>query len=70
MAYTFTSEDLKNEPDQERREPYVSSGLTINVCTVFNIAFCSLVNVCNTSFSSQMRNIGYNRDRSLFISNL
>jgi hypothetical protein len=59
----------KNELDQERRAPYVSSGL-INVCKVFNIAFCSLVNVWNTSFSSQKRNTGFNRDRSLFISNL
>jgi hypothetical protein len=38
IAYTFTSQDLKNELDKERREPYVSSGL-INVCMVFNIVF-------------------------------
>jgi len=38
IAYTFTSQDLKNELDEERREPYVSSGL-INVCMVFDIVF-------------------------------
>ena len=35
MTYTFTLQDLKNELDEERREPYVS--LVLLTCAQFLI---------------------------------